>query len=450
MLARMPTPADLQRAYETITAKARTYKDLFAYYDGEQPLRYSALRLAETFRRLDVDFRENWCGVVVDSVKDRLELRGWQSEAKKLADYLASVWDLNDMQMDADEAHEAALICGESYVIVWRDEGGQPEVYRNDPRSTHLFYRPDAPKLPWYAAKTWAGEDERLYLTLYYAERFEHYASSGKAKDVSDYRSLSLIDDPEPNETNTIPVFHLRSKLRRIVGEIRPVKPLQDRVNKLAADMMVGAEFHALPQRYVISQEDPGDLLRAPNRTWEFPASDKDSQPTTVGEFAASDLRNFMEAIDQATNRIAAISRTPKHHFIAATGADISGEALVALEAPLNRKVEHYQERYGATWQNIGAFVAYLGGYAVPRDAITPVWDEVRTSQPISESQALLNEVQAGVPLITALRRRGWDETEIEELLADQKAVRSQQTSLASALLDEARRDFDSGGLQGE
>lgn len=434
--------ADLKRAFDTLEAKCETYADLFDYYDGEQPLRYSALRLAQTFRRLDVDFRENWCAVVVDSAADRLQLRGWQIDGDDAAnDVLAAVWDANDLELDAAETHEAALISGEAYVIVWRDEAGGVELYANDPRATHLFYLPDRPKLPWYAAKRWTDEDERMRLTLYYADRFEHYRSTQKAEDVDDYRSLTLEADPEPNDVGVVPVFHFRRKTRKIVGEVRPIKPLQDRINKLAADMMVGAEFHALPQRYAITAQELTSeeltIAAGLNRFLNFPAGDGEGQETAVGAFPTSDLRNFMEAIDQATNRVAAISRTPKHHFVSATGADISGEALVALEAPLNRKVEKYQERYGATWQNVGAFAAHLAGHDVPRDAVTPVWNEVTTPLPITESTVLVNEVQAGVPLVTALRRRGWTQDEIDQLLTDQKdAADRNRPSLASALMD--------------
>jgi len=58
-----------------LQAKRLYYDKLFRYYDGDQPLVYASKRLEEIFQALDAYFAENWCSVVIDAVRDRINLR---------------------------------------------------------------------------------------------------------------------------------------------------------------------------------------------------------------------------------------------------------------------------------------------------------------------------------------------------------------------------------------
>src|SRR5690606_26990663 len=153
-----------------------------------------------------------------------------------------------------------------------------------------------------------------------------------------------------PNPFGEVPVFHFRRDRRRISSELDNVLEPQDAINKLFADMMVAAEFGAFKQRWIISNADNTDIKNAPNKIWDIPASAPGEQPTQVGEFGETDLGNFLEAMDRISGYVGAISRTPKHYFFG-LGGDPSGEALIALEAPLNKKAERYVALFSATWK---------------------------------------------------------------------------------------------------
>ncbi|NIS83046.1 MAG: phage portal protein, partial [Anaerolineales bacterium] len=130
----------------------------------------------------------------------------------------------------------------------------------------------------------------------------------------------------------------------------RSILDLQDAVNKLLADMMVAAEFGAFKQRWIISYSDPGNMRNAPNEIWALPAGDGAGQQTQVGEFGVTELDNFYDAIDRLATAIGIISRTPRHYFYQ-QGGDPSGEALIAMEAPLNKKITRHIERFTIVWQ---------------------------------------------------------------------------------------------------
>ena len=125
---------DLYEAYDHFKKVYPRYSALFDYYDGNQPLRYTTERLREAFDQRDVKFRQNWCAVVVNSVLDRLELFGWSAGDERVSEMLAEVWTRTGLALESNEVHETALITGESYLIGWKEDGGDLEFYYNDPR----------------------------------------------------------------------------------------------------------------------------------------------------------------------------------------------------------------------------------------------------------------------------------------------------------------------------
>ena len=436
---------DLTTAYEAIKAKGPRMTALWNYYDGAHPLRYSTDRLRQMFDAIHVRFVENWCGVVVDSAMDRINLSGFVvTDNEPLTDRLNDAFLRTELSLDSDDAHLAALVTGEAFVIVWRNESGDTEAYYNDPRMCHVAYDPGSPRRKLWAAKQWAGEDEHLRLTLYYRDRLEYYRSTKKAENVTTAKDLAL-ESQEANPFGMIPVFHLRRDRRRVLGELDGITTVQDAVNKLFCDMMVSAEFAAYPQRYAITAAEMPDELRAmPGGVWDIPAGDGGGQASSVGQLPAADLDNYLKAMDNLSHAIAIITRTPKHFFWGQAGSP-SGEALIALEAPLNKKVTRYIERFSSPWRQLATFLLRLEGQEIDPLEITPRWDRVETVQPRTQSEITQLDVSAGVPLVTSLRRGGWDDAEIEQMQADADEQRDRQSTLGDSILRSFETQFGGG-----
>ena len=439
---------DLALAYTTLSGKQHAYDRAWRYYDGNQPQTYSTERLRQVFNDLNANFVQNWCAVVINAVRERVALTGFQVAHDQAATQaLTALFVASELGLDADDAHLAALVTGEAFVIVWSDEGEAPQAYYNDPRLCAVFYDAENPRVKRFAVKWWLDDDdERRYITLYYPDHLEYYASAGKAGTASDASAFLALDPPTaPNPYGEIPVFHLRRERRAIISELANVFSPQDAVNKLLADMMVAAEFGAFKQRYIISTADTSNMKNSPGSVWDLAAGDGSGQGTQAGEFTATDLSNYLAAIDKLATAIAIITSTPKH-FLFAQGGDPSGEALIAMEAPLNKKATHYVARFGVVWQQVAAFLARLSGLTIAAEQITPVFERVETVQPRTAAEIVQLSTAAGMPLVTALRRAGWTEAELQQLEQDQQAAADkQQTTLAQALL-QAQRQFDQGG----
>ena len=215
-------------------------------------------------------------------------------------------------------------------------------------------------------------------------------------------------------------------------------------LNKTLADMMVVGEFAAFPQRYVISQAGIANLQNNPNAIWDLVASDKDAQPTTPGQFPAASLDGYLAMINRFSLTMGIISNTPKHHFYA-QGGDPSGEALIAMEAPLNRKVGRLQNTLTTTWRDLYAFMTLLFRRPVSSEAIWAQYEELETIQPYTEALITKTYVEAGMPLTTVLRDDGWDDADLAQMQEDAQAERVAQASYADAVLSQAQRQFDQG-----
>ena len=447
---------DLELSLRTLAGKQEIYTKYWQYFQGDHPLIFNAEKLRNIFKDIDARFTENWCGVVVDSVLDRVQLTGFTvANNEALTKQLNALFLSTELNLDADDAHLAALVTGESFIIAWLNDDDEIEAFYNDPRQCHVFYMADNPRKKRLAAKWWNGDDGHRYVTLYYPDRLEYYrtAKPVKAETQTKHGDYVLIDEngdltdqPAENTFSQIPVFHLRRERRKVRSELATIIEPQDSINKLVSDMMVAAEFGAFRQRYIISQVSViGKFTNSPDEIWGIPAGDGEGEGTRVGEFSATDLDNYIKAIDQRVNTVAAISRTPKHFFFS-QGGDPSGDALVTMEGPINKKASRYIARFAATWRKVAQFLLELSGSVVAEIDIEPNFVEPATIQPMIASQIRKTNIDAGIPLITQLKWEGWTAEEIDELQQDMdETTQRQQAGIGAALLN-AQEQFSRGG----
>ncbi len=442
---------NLKEAYEALSAKGSIYNTLFAYYEGNQPLTYmNSSRMQKIFEGLDGYFAQNWCSVVIDALRDRINLRGIEVKGKHAATW-QELWSESQLALESDDVHEAELIVGEAFIICWKNADGKMEAYYNDPRMCHVFYDPQYPRKKSFAAKWFVNNEGRKQITLYYEDRLEYYISKGLAKSVSSHNAFVPMLQSDggvhtaENPLKEIPVFHFR-KSKQIRSDLKNVIPIQNATNKLVTDMMVAAEFGAFKQRFVISNaETQGKLKNSPDEIWDIPGGDGIGQQTQVGQFDETPLHNYLEGIEKQVVAISSITRTPKHYFFQ-IGSNISGEALIAMEAPLNKKAQDRIDRYWAEWQNVAFFMLKHSGLDVKREDVTPQFDRPETIQPFTQAQTRQTNTNAGIALETILREEGKSKNEIELALSELQKQKTREANLATAYLDQARKNFNNAG----
>src|SRR5690606_34533320 len=101
----------------------------------------------------------------------------------------------------------------------------------------------------------------------------------------------------------------------------------------------------------------PDDVNLSAKRV--FWAEDQDTRFGTLDE---TPLDGFIKAIEMAFQHISALTQTPPHHLLGKV-ANLSGDALVAAEAGLFRKVEEFKTSFGESWERVFRIAAEIGEY---------------------------------------------------------------------------------------
>ncbi len=420
-------------------------------------MKYSTKRLTEAFGKILARFVRNWCAIVVNSSLERINLKKLDvanDDAATAA--LATLFEDTELAIDADDVHKAALVCGEAFVIVWQDEEGQVEAYYNDPRLCHMFYDEERPRQRAFAAKWWREPSGHWRITLYYPDRLEYYRTRQAMKEecvptgVGAFAPLGGEGEAVvANPYGTIPVFHFRPDRRRIKSLLVDAIDSQDAINKLFSDMMVAAEFGAFRQRWVISNADLQPLKNTPNEVWEIPAADAMGQAASVGEFSETNLQNYLEAMGDLAAGIGTITSTPRHLLFGQGGAP-SGEALISLEAPLNKKVQRIIDLFAVTWRKVAAFMLLVNGTPVEVKSIVAVFDPSQTVQPRTQAEIREINARAGIPLRTTLKLEGWTDKQLEDMEEDRRVEQTARQLSFADLLIEGERQFNAGPGGGE
>jgi hypothetical protein len=440
---------DVLRAYRAIAEKQARVARYFDYYDGEAEAPLVSKRLKDVYQDELNDLSENWAATVVDAVADRIALQKLEGPDAGASQTLADITEATELLLEADEVHRHALIAREGFLIVWPSpETDELEVYAQHPAACTAFYDPNAPNYMQFAAKTYDADGLR-HLVLYYRDVIEEWASTAPLNSslevYTQSRSWQLVSSAE-NPYDVIPVFHFRPERRRYRSELDNVIPLQDAVNILVTNMLVTSEFGAAPMKWVITNADlPKRLRIAPNEIWEIPAGDDGEQPTSVGQFGAANLENFLGVIDHFITSIAIISRTPRHYFYR-QGGDPSGEALRVMEAPLVKKAERYIARFASTWKQVGAFLLLLAKTQAPARSIVVTFDDPETTQPLhdaltekAKADATIAEQEAGMSRRYTLKQNyHFTDKEVDEMQTERATERA---SLGESLLAQ----FDRG-----
>lgn len=439
---------DLQRALDALQEKQIPYTRFWAYYDGSHPLVYSTKKLRTYFNKINARFSLNFCAVVVNAVYNRIKLEQMMvAKNETLTKTLNDLWTRTELILDSDEITKSALVCGEAFAVAWKEED-EIQAFWHDSRNCHIFYDPLNPRKKQMACRWWL-DGAKLRVTLYYPDRIEYYVYRDELKEgkipplikATGFKPDGKIENPH----DEVPMFRFVRERRGVKSEMLDVIEPQDAINKLFNDMMISAEFAALKQRYVIGDIDASNVESKAGNVVVFPQSGTESHPTQVGEFDATPLKNYLDAMDSLLADISLITDVPKHYFNS-QGGDPSGEALIAMEAPLNKKCQKYIDRFIPEYRALGAFLLKLNGSAVDPYSIEPMFAKPQTVQPRTEAEIREIDVRTGIPLKNVLRDQGWTDEDLNQL--DQDKAEEDQRSLQKQkdMAEVAMSGFDRGG----
>ena len=446
--------AELQALSELIPQ----YDIYRSYYEGEQALVFGTKQFEDIFGTAFTRFHDNWCGVVVDALTDRLEVEGiileqgvvteaGEEPSTSVTDQIWNVFRSNDIDEQQEDLHEAFAVEGRAYAIVWPDEELKARIDWQPPQNVIVRYSDDDWRLPVFAIKRWIDSDGLTRVTVYTPDFVYKYHENREIRSATVRRSttpdtgpgfslqpliLNSEPWPLPNPLGEIPVVEFSN---RKGSEIRDIIPIQDAVNYLGASSLSLASFTAIPQ-WVFNtdaKEPVGGWQNTPGRVWQIPHTlDADGRPMpfSMGQFQPADVGGIRQIVEMFLQHAALTSKTPVRMFFhsdrGGRGDAPSGESLIVDDEPLLDKVEKRQARLGNSWVRVARLVAKAANIgSVEEFRGEMLWKDPRAKH----RAALLAEAKQmfdiGIPIRFIIRKLALSPDEVdllEQMLTKQEA----------------------------
>ena len=428
----------LTRMIQRLNEPLARYADLDRYYDGKQPLAFLSPEAKTALGNRFGVMCSNIPRLAVTALAERLRITGFSGDPELWAD-----WVRNDLDQTSGVAHREALLLGDSFVIVWADRWGRPQVTVESAKQVAVVTDPGTRQIV-AAVKRW--EDTQAKTTeavVYLPDEIRRLRADQQGAVANGFQTLEVISNP----LGVVPVVNLRNT-DRIVGdwgssEIDDLKPLVDALNKSLADMMVTSEFVGRPRRWATGIE----LTEEPVLDSEGnPVLDEDDQPVTVevnpipeghramisendqakfGQLNAADLSGYEASVRVILGQIMAVSTLPAHYVGVFTDNPASADALRAAEASLTARAEARQAQFGRAWEQVARLMVAVRDGRDPNmiDDIRVQWADAATRSVAQEADAVVKLHQAGLlPTSYALGKLGYSDDEIIKIRTARRA----------------------------
>lgn len=404
------------------------YSVLDKYYGGTPPLSFLApearAALGSRFGRMG----SNLCRLAVTSLSERLRLTGFTRAGQPDADLWAD-WIRCDMDQLAAVAHREALTLGSAFVTVWADAAGRPSISVESARQVAVLRDPGSRKIV-AAVKRWttASTTEAV---LYLPEKIVRYRAQTTGATTTGFKPVETLENP----LGVVPVVELRNTDRLLgegVSELADLIPLQDSLNKLLADLMVGSEYYARPRRWATGVELEED--EEGNPVNPFPEGHRmmiaEEPDAKFGQLPAADLASYDSAIKVIVEQIEAVSGLPAHYVGITSAQPPSADGLRAAEASLTARAEQRQQTFGRAWEQVARLVHAVRTGTDPEAVDVRVqWADPGTRSMAQEADAVVKLFQSGLlPASYALARLGYTDDEVTAIRAARRAEALDQT----------------------
>lgn len=429
--------------------QTRRNRRLDRYYTGDAPIPRAviAAKATDAYKRLMVMAQNNWPELIVDSSEERLEVTGFRFKDKKSEEEAWRIWQANGLDADSGMSHQASLVSGRSYAIVW-GAGDDVAITLEDGTCMYVEYEDATQRTVLRALRRWYDEGEsRWHATLYTRDGLYKFSTKTTGKSASEWvrREVDGEDWPLPNTTSRVPVFELSVNRRlsmehskRARGEFESALPLLDRINYTVFSLMAAMTWSGFPLRLLIGEPIKREQVKDSNGD---PVVGADGKPTTravkpfdvtqdsIAQVESKDaklqqlpeavLKNYLDTIEQQVRHLAAITKTPAHYMLGEL-VNVSADAIRSSEAGLISKIRRHQRALGEAWESVIRYALEIspkGDFPVDESAET-VWRDPE-SRSLAERADAASKLAAHLPFpFLAQFVLGLSEQQIDELEA--------------------------------
>jgi hypothetical protein len=396
----------LRRLDDELTFRAADMNIYRQFVDGRHPLPES-VETARKFRRIAGLVTTNLTGLAVEATAERIAVRGIRIGDDPDADkgVWDDIWQRSDFDAGSQEATTAALIYGRSFVSVGEPVGDAPaRLHYEDPRNCIVAYDGDGNKLAaWKRFQNeWTGE---VMGTLYLPTVVAKVRRVGVEGTGWGWELRTDFDSVVRNPFGQIPIFELQNRaLGQVMSEVDPLLIPQQRLNQVIFNTDSVAEYGAFRQKHAAGIEVIRDSEGRPIAPFEahianmFVSSDPDAK---FGDFAASELRPYLDLSADIAAHVARISRVPITYFLSNV-SNLSADALALLVSGLVLKCQRRVKGYEPAFE--GAVRLALQAMNDPRANAANIdvdWASMETRSVAQDADAAVKLTQGDNPVIT-------------------------------------------------
>lgn len=410
-----------------------------AYYEGEQPLRYMAPALEAEIGDRITQLVINWPRMCAEAYENRSDIEGFRYAGQDTSDAkLWEMWQANDGDEQAQQAHLESLINGRAFVIVGSGETvDDPPVMTVEHPLQMVAHRDPKTRKVSAALKRWKDDDRVEWASLYLPDDTIQFIRKRGQGWVEDSRDNHQLGRPP------VAVLLNRGRLLRQLGisEFHDIIPVADAANKMATDMMISGEFHAMPRRWAIGMtaEDFEDEAGNPMSTWSAVAgrlwaTDRSPKEVAVGQFQESDLQVFHSTLKVLAQLAAQLMFLPQDYMSFTSDNPTSADALRSSESRLVKRCERKHTVWGGGWEDVQRIMIRIdsGTWDPAARSLETVWRDPSTPTIAQKADAVVKLKTAGILPVEFARQELGYTSEQRKRMAEEDVKAADQGLLGS------------------
>lgn len=372
------------------------------YYDGQQPLSYMVPALEDQFGDRLTQLVINWPRLGADIHEERLDIEGFRyGRSSEPDDELWDWWKSQDGPVQSQQANLESLICGRAYAFVGAGDDDTPVLSVEHPSQAIHSVDPKTRRVS-AIVKRWDDDENVQWAELLLPDSNVVFRNNGQGGWVEDSRT-----DHNLGHVLGVPIVNRGRMLKPFgISEFHDIIPVANAANKMATDMMISGEFHAMPRRWVfgMSADEFVDENGRPLSPWEQVAGrvwSTELKPGDVeaGQFPESDLQVFHNTIKLLAQLAAQLLALPPDFMSFGTVNPPSAESIRSSEARLIKRAERQQVVRSAAYEQVARLFRLVQRGSLTQDdwLLETIWRDPATPTRAQAADAAVKLFKAGI-----------------------------------------------------
>lgn len=373
----------------------------------------------------------NWPRLAVQSISDRLQLRGFRERGSNdLDNEFTQLMDVVNLRALQNHIHNDYLLYGAAYGTSWTAANGLPIFIADSPLTASAITDPATGEV-MESVRLWRDSDGKPCLAVMDSETITRYQSK-QTDDIANVFNWTTLSEKEHGlgVVPTVPFIRQESS-DDIQGTsvVADILDLTDANAKALGDAMVNSEYFARPRRYAtgleIEEDEDGNPIDPFGEKRLLQSEDPD---TKFGQLPGSTPQGQTVLIATITQQIGALTGLPPHYLGLHGDQPVSAEAVRSAETQLVAKSYGEQAALSGPWSASASRLRSIQlGQSYQQHNVAAIWEPAETKTPAQSADAAQKLRAIGVPLESLLSNPlDYEAHEIRQILeaADSEAAR--------------------------